>query len=182
MKRILEADLANAPKNSVVNQERLLLVLVPMKIAGVRKTLDIVDEKGDIPDYLSVYQYVLGSADEKLGLEGCLQVLIENHEPFQTHPDCIADADMTSLPLLLMFTKEHTSPIKRLPKAITHTGEEAWTTAKREDLGKWKNDITDGDNTYTFAKGPYKAVHFIAYDPVVVDLAIKEEKLDEEVV
>jgi len=189
MKRTLESDISavagstasNDDTVAVVNppKERLLLVLVPMKIAGVRKALKYADDEDVDRDYLSVFQYEVGSADPKLGLDARLAEMIVAHSPFQDHPDCIGDVDMTSLPLLLQFTSNAYN-VNRLPEELTHPGEELtpFATAQRKDLGVWEDDITDGDNTYSFT-GPYKAVHFIPYDPLVVQKAAEKEKLDE---
>jgi hypothetical protein len=196
MKRTLEANLPTATPSAASNnntgvvnppKERLLLVLVPMEIANVRKTLGI-QEKGIDVDYLSIFEYVVGSADPELELEARLKDLVEEHRPFQDHPECIGDVDMTSLPLLLFFISGccNVYQIYRLPRELTHAGEEATpfatvTSAKRKVLGTWDDDITEGDDTYTHSNGPYKAVHFIPYDPAVVANVIERQKLHEDV-
>jgi hypothetical protein len=188
MKRTLESDLpvevSTASNNTpnVVNpqKERLLFVLVPMKIAGVRKTLKYTADKNVDRDYLSVFQYEVGSADPKFDLDARLNALVEAHSPFQDHPDCIGDVDMTTLPLLLLFIAD-AYDVCRLPDELTHEGEELtpFATAQPKDLGVWEDDITDGDDSYSFT-GPYKAVHFIPYDPLVVDKAAEKKKLGED--
>ena len=189
MKRTLEADLPSAQPDALASSQHpsshptvvtppqyLLFVLTPMKIPRVRKTLSIPFDV-DVHDYLSIFEYEIGSANPKLKLEDRLQSLVEEHEPFQHHPDCIADVDMTSLPLLLMFAGG-SYEVCRLPSALTQ--DDVFATATRQDLGKWEHDITDGENHHSFQKGAYKAVHFIPFDPAVIDQAIEEEGLNED--
>lgn len=198
MKRVLESNLSSSPvvneggdkattaastTTTGVNQERLLFVLVPRAYVNVRKTLGLpVDE--EIDDCMTIYTYTVGSADAKLNLEERLLEMLEAHCPSQSHPDCIGDVDMTTLPILLMFLSK-SDFLVRLPRELTHDSDgveeykTSFGTATRADFGKWKSSYLDGGDTFA-TKKLYKAVYFINYDPVVVDNVIEHEKLEEE--
>ena len=174
MKRTLEPDMSTA-SNNTPPKERLLLVLVPEKFARVRRTLGLPEHRrfhDDNLDYLSVFEYEMGSADRKFGLDTLLEDLAEADDP---------DADTTSLPLLLRFICD--SYLFRLPKELTHEDDEPtpFATAKPQDLGKWAHEVTnDGKHARAFKNGPYKAVHFIPYDPAVVAHVEDIQKLRED--
>jgi hypothetical protein len=178
MKRTLESDLPAAPSaasvdapSGVVNpppKERLLFVLAPTKLSAPRKTLKMRDEKSAYAhDYLRIFEYEVGSAAPALELERLLQEMVD------AHPDTLTKVDsMVALPLVLLFAS-NCEDVCQLPKELTHLA-----PAKRQDWGAWGENITEDLGGLSYQQGPYKAVHFLTYDPDVLDFVIEKDELN----